>query len=440
MSKQEAKNQEAHETRLRFTLADIEDTEPTQTVALVETEEEPRAERVPGAVIKVVGVGGGGGNAINRMIATGVDGVDFVAVNTDCQALTASRSPVKVQIGQRLTRGLGSGAKPEVGREAALEDTERLIETMNGADRVFITTGLGGGTGTGAAPVIADLAAQLDCLVVAVVTKPFSFEGRRRREQAEAGIAELRQCVDTVICIPNDKLLHTVDRNTSVPQAFMLADDVLRQAVQGISDLILTTGEINRDFADVRTVMKGMGMALMGSGIAEGENRAVEAAQQAISSPLLEDASIQGARGVILNITGGDDLALHEVNDAASIIHDAADPDATILFGYVTRPEMSGKVKVTVIATGFESNADTLSRDAAVTRRPMPVEMIAETDAGNGTPITKDVVNDAPVIMPVQQRINLEDLLFSDDGTLPHLDRLDRNDYDIPAFLRRMQD
>lgn len=440
MSKQKKKSPEVRETRLRFTLADIEDTESAQAVALVEPREEPRADRVPGAVIKVVGVGGGGGNAINRMIAAGVDGVDFIAVNTDCQALTASRSPVKIQIGQRLTRGLGSGAKPEVGREAALEDTERLIERMSGADMIFITTGLGGGTGTGASPVIADLAAQLDCLVVAVVTKPFSFEGRRRREQAEAGIAELRRCVDTVICIPNDKLLHTVDRNTSVPQAFMMADDVLRQAVQGISDLILTTGEINRDFADVRTVMKGMGMALMGSGIAEGENRAVEAAQQAISSPLLEDASIQGARGVILNITGGDDLALHEVNDAASIIHDAADPDATILFGYVTRPEMSGKVKVTVIATGFDSNAEGPPGDVALNRRPMPVEMLAEKEAGGGTRANREIESDAPVIMPVQQRINLEDLLFTDDGTLPHLDRLDRHDYDIPAFLRRMQD
>ncbi|HHN75642.1 MAG TPA: cell division protein FtsZ [Acidobacteria bacterium] len=428
---------------LHFTLEDLEDTAPAvdQLDGTVASEASEKVDAPPpGAVIKVVGVGGGGGNAINRMMAAGVEGVDFIAVNTDCQALAVSRAPVKIQIGRRLTRGLGSGARPEVGRESALEDTERLMEAMSGADMVFITTGLGGGTGTGASPVISSLAAELDALVVAVVTKPFSFEGRRRREQAEAGVAELRKSVDTVICIPNDKLLHTVDRNTSVPQAFNLADDVLRQAVQGISDLILTTGDINRDFADVRTVMKGMGMALMGTGIAEGENRAVEAAQQAVSSPLLEDASIQGARGVIFNVTGGEDLTLHEVNDAASIIHDAADPDATILFGYVTHPEMNGKVKVTVIATGFESAAagqQVAAQQPTVNRTRMPVEMLEESEPRQGS--TPSEV-ESPVVLPVQKGLDLENLPGLEDGAMANLNRADRHDFEIPAFLRRMQD
>jgi cell division protein FtsZ len=391
-----------------------------------------RANMPPGALIKVVGVGGGGGNAIDRMVAAGVCGVEFLALNTDQQALSKSRASTVLQIGSKLTRGLGSGARPEIGREAAIEDTDRLREVLDGADMVFITAGLGGGTGTGAAPVIAEVANELGALVVAVVTKPFSFEGRRRRVQAEQGLAELREAVDTVITIPNDKLLHTVDRHTSVPQAFMMADDVLRQAVQGISDLILETGEINRDFADVRTVMKGMGMALMGTGVAEGENRAVEAAQQAISSPLLEDASIQGARGVIFNVTGGEDLALHEVSDAASIIHDACDPDATILFGYVTRPEMSGKVKVTVIATGFDKHTPRTARaaqqasTAEVARVPRADGYEVRSNGDRSHP-------DAP-----SQIINT--IEFPDDGMLPHLDNMDKNDYDIPAFLRRMQD
>ncbi|MDQ7007641.1 MAG: cell division protein FtsZ [Acidobacteriota bacterium] len=425
---------------LHFTLEDLEDTSPATGSTETATENEKIDAAPPGAIIKVVGVGGGGGNAINRMMSAGVEGVEFIAVNTDCQALAASQAPVKIQIGRRLTRGLGSGARPEVGREAALEDDERLREVMHGADMVFITTGLGGGTGTGASPVIASLAAELDALVVAVVTKPFSFEGRRRREQAEAGVAELRKSVDTVICIPNDKLLHTVDRNTSVPQAFNLADDVLRQAVQGISDLILTNGDINRDFADVRTVMKGMGMALMGTGIAEGENRAVEAAQQAVSSPLLEDASIQGARGVIFNITGGEDLTLHEVNDAASIIHDAADPDATILFGYVTRPEMNGKVKVAVIATGFESAAaqQAASRQAPAGLQRMPVEMLEDADDTRHPSVAADAP--VPVTMPVQQRLNLEDLPGLDDGILANLNATGPRDLAIPTFLRRAQD
>lgn len=429
--------------RLRLTLDDIEAVQPGV-----------RPATPPGAVIKVVGIGGGGGNAINRMIASGVTGVEFIALNTDHQALSANRAGLKIQIGSKLTRGLGAGARPEVGRDAALEDTEELLDALSGADMVFVTTGLGGGTGTGASPVVASLAADLGALVVAVVTKPFGFEGRRRREQAELGLAELKRAVDTVITIPNDKLLHTVDRNCGMQQAFHMADDVLRQAVQGISDLILTTGEINRDFADVRTVMKGMGMALMGTGIADGENRAVSAAQQAISSPLLEDISIQGAKGVILNITGGDDLALHEVNDAASIIHDAADPDATILFGYVTRPEMTGKVKVTVIATGFESQSDRRAPIGATANttlttpfqpiQPVRIDELTSTEAAPAPQAANAPAQpSSPIIAPGRTQPSIFDDfgLFPDDGSLPHVDgSFDRHDYDIPAFMRRQQD
>jgi cell division protein FtsZ len=313
---------------------------------------------------------------------------------------------------------------------------------------VFVTAGLGGGTGTGGSPVVARLASQGGALVVAVVTKPFAFEGRQRRRQADEGLIELKRAVDTVISIPNDKLLATVDRSTGINEAFMMADDVLRQAVQGISDLILSTGEINRDFADVRTVMKGMGMALMGAGVAEGENRAVEAAQQAISSPLLEDASIQGAKGVIFNVTGGDDLGLHEVSDAAQIIHDAADPEATIMLGYVRRKDMTGKIKVTVIATGFSSNEKPRRaepRDEWAEERSRWIEERDRLIAAAGAPQPEGppLLASLPVINQPSQRSVLEDTtLFSDDGMLPHLDRdrLDRSDFEIPAFLRRMQD
>jgi len=305
------------------------------------------------ADIKVVGVGGGGGNAVNRMILAGLGGVQFVAANTDCQALRNNRAPLKVQLGAKLTKGLGAGADPGVGKEAALEDTEAILDVLQGADMVFVTTGLGGGTGTGAAPIIANLAREMGALVVAVVTLPFSFEGRKRRMQAEEGLGALRGVVDTVITIPNDKLLHTVGKDTPLGESFLMADDILRQAVQGISDLITVPGEINLDFADVRAVMAGMGMALMGTGVAAGEHRAVEAAQRAISSPLLDDASIHGARGVLINISGGEDMTLHEVSEAAEIIHEAADPDANIIFGTVIDRAMQGEVKVTVIATGF---------------------------------------------------------------------------------------
>ena len=313
---------------------------------------------VTGARIKVVGVGGGGGNAVNRMIEAGIEGIEFLVANTDLQALKRSRAPIKIQLGSRLTKGLGAGANPDIGRDAALEDTEKIIEALEGADMVFITTGLGGGTGTGAAPIIASLATELQALTVAVVTKPFSFEGRRRQIQSEIGLRELRECVDTVITIPNERLLNTVDRNVSLQDSFRLADDVLRQAVQGISDLITVPGLINLDFADVKAIMSGMGLALMGAGRASGENRALEATQQAIASPLLEEATIQGAKGVLINITGGPDLTLYEVNEASSIIREAADEDANIIFGAVIDDTMRNEMKITVIATGFDKGAE----------------------------------------------------------------------------------
>jgi cell division protein FtsZ len=307
------------------------------------------------AKIKVVGVGGGGGNAVNRMIQAGIKGVEFLVANTDVQAMRHALAPTKLQIGGKLTKGLGAGANPEVGKQAALEDTDRILEALSGADMIFITTGMGGGTGTGAAPIIASLAAELGALTVAVVTKPFNFEGKRRRVQAEQGIRALRDTVDTLITIPNERLLNFVERATSLSDSFKIADDILRQAVQGISDLITVPGEINLDFADVKTIMHGMGMALMGTGVSSGEHRAVEAAQRAISSPLLEEASIEGAKGVLINVTGGPDMTLFEVHEAASIIQEAADEEANIIFGTVIDPRMKDEIKVTVIATGFDS-------------------------------------------------------------------------------------
>src|SRR6188474_2035665 len=310
-----------------------------------------------GARIKVVGVGGGGSNAVNRMVASGLDGVEFIVANTDLQALRTNRAPNKLQIGSKLTKGLGAGADPNVGRSAALEDTERIIQALDGADMVFVTTGLGGGTGTGAAPVIASLASELGALTVAVVTKPFKFEGRKRQLQAERGLDALRDCVDTIITIPNERLLTIIDRTTPMTEAFATADDVLRQAIQGISDLILVPGLINLDFAEVKTIMAGMGLAMMGTGVAEGPDRAMEAARRAISSPLLEGASVTGARGVIINVTGGPDLSLVEVSEASSIVQEAADEDANIIFGAVVDPTLTGRVKITVIATGFDPHA-----------------------------------------------------------------------------------
>src|SRR3954467_6419975 len=306
-----------------------------------------------GARIKVVGVGGGGSNAVNRMVQAGLDGVEFIVANTDLQAIKVSPAATKIQIGAKLTKGLGAGADPNVGRQAALEDTEKIIQALDGADMVFVTTGLGGGTGTGAGPVIASLASELGALTIAVVTKPFKFEGKKRQMQAERGLEALKDCVDTIITIPNERLLSIIDRNTPLTEAFNTADDVLRQAIQGISDLILVPGLINLDFADVKTIMSGMGLAMMGTGIAEGPERAMEAARKAISSPLLEGASVNGARGVIINITGGPDLSLVEVSEASSIVQEAADEDANIIFGAGVDPAPKGKVKITVIATGF---------------------------------------------------------------------------------------
>ncbi|PKM89478.1 MAG: cell division protein FtsZ [Firmicutes bacterium HGW-Firmicutes-12] len=305
------------------------------------------------AQIKVIGVGGGGSNAVNRMIDSGLKGIDFIAVNTDAQALYLSKAPNRIQIGTKLTRGLGAGANPEVGEKAAEESRDELTSALKGADMVFITAGMGGGTGTGATAVIAEIAKEIGALTVGVITKPFPFEGRRRMSHADNGIANLKGKVDTLIMIPNEKLLQVVDKNTSINDAFRIADDVLRQGVQGISDLIAVPGLINLDFADVKTIMLETGSALMGIGVASGENRAAVAARAAISSPLLE-TSIEGAKGVLLNITGGSNLGLFEVNEAAEIIAQASDPDANIIFGAVIDDDLADEVRVTVIATGFD--------------------------------------------------------------------------------------
>ncbi|MGA2166967.1 MAG: cell division protein FtsZ [Terracidiphilus sp.] len=309
-------------------------------------------EPVRGARIKVIGVGGGGGNAVNRMIQARLEGVEFIAANTDVQALKLSQAPVKLQLGVRLTSGLGAGANPDVGRRAALEDSEKIIEALEGADMVFVTAGLGGGTGTGAAPVIASLASEMGILTVAVITRPFAFEGKRRLQQAERGLKELLESVDTMIVIPNEKLL-AVARDAGFFESFRIADDVLRQGVQGISDIITISGIINRDFADVKTTMAGMGHAVMGTAVRSGSNRAIEAAQAAMASPLLEAGAIDGARGILINITGSSSLKLSEVNEASSLIQSSAHEDANIIFGAVLDEKMGEEVKITVIATGF---------------------------------------------------------------------------------------
>ena len=309
-------------------------------------------EEIRGARIKVIGVGGGGGNAVNRMIQAGLEGVEFIAANTDVQALKLSLAPVKLQLGVRLTSGLGAGANPDVGRRAALEDSEKIIEALEGADMVFVTAGLGGGTGTGAAPVIASLASEMGILTVAVITRPFAFEGKRRLQQAERGLKELLESVDTMIVIPNEKLL-AVAKDAGFFESFRIADDVLRQGVQGISDIITIPGIINRDFADVKTTMAGMGHAVMGTAIRTGNNRAKEAAQAAMASPLLDAGAIDGARGILINITGSSNLKLSEVNEASSLIQSSAHEDANIIFGAVLDERMGDEVKITVIATGF---------------------------------------------------------------------------------------
>jgi cell division protein FtsZ len=395
-----------------------------------------------GARIKVVGIGGGGSNAINRMVAAGLDGVEFIVANTDLQALQLNQAPVKLQIGAKLTKGLGAGADPNVGRQAALEDTEKLIEALDGADMVFVTTGLGGGTGTGAAPVIASLASELGALTIAVVTKPFKFEGNKRQMQAARGLDELRECVDTVITIPNERLLATIARNTSIGEAFTSADDVLRQAIQGISDLILVPGMINLDFADVKTIMSGMGFAIMGTGVSEGQNRSMAAANAAISSPLLEDASVKGARGVIINVTGGPDLSLIEVSEASAVIQEAAHEEANIIFGAVVDPNMEGKVKITVIATGFDRPAASKNYPSA-SQTPVDLQNYASwrqesgeriAAAGGGAArmsISRRPVLDLPLIPPAA------------DGEAPNPPGAEFepvSPLDVPAFLRRQSE
>ncbi len=307
------------------------------------------------ATIKVIGVGGAGNNAVNRMIDIGIKGVDFIAVNTDRQALQTSRANTKIQIGEKITRGLGAGANPDIGAQSAEESKAEIAEVLRGADMVFVTAGMGGGTGTGAAPIVASTAKEMGILTIGVVTKPFTFEGKKRLSQAERGIESLKGKVDTLVVIPNDKLLQIIDRKTSIIEAFKMADDILRQGVQGISDLIAIPGLVNLDFADVKTIMLNQGMAHMGVGKASGENRAEDAAKEAIQSPLLE-TSIEGAKGVIINITGGSDLGLHEVNTAAELVQRSVDPEANIIFGTVTDTSMNDEIQITVIATGFEKN------------------------------------------------------------------------------------
>ncbi|WP_260706107.1 cell division protein FtsZ [Edaphobacter flagellatus] len=324
-----------------------------------------------GARIKVIGVGGGGNNAVNRMIAAKVEGVEFIAANTDVQALNTSNAPVKLQLGVKLTSGLGAGANPDVGRRAALEDSDKIIEALEGADMVFVTAGLGGGTGTGAAPVIASLASEMGALTVAVVTRPFGFEGKRRMMQAERGLQELLDSVDTVIVIPNEKLL-AVAKDAGFFESFRIADDVLRQGVQGISDIITIPGVINRDFADVKTTMAGMGYAVMGTAVRSGQNRAVEAAMAAMASPLLESGAIDGAKGILINITGSSNLKLNEVNEASTIIQNAAHEDANIIFGAVQDETMGEDVKITVIATGFKQQEMPARRERMLAEATLP--------------------------------------------------------------------
>jgi cell division protein FtsZ len=334
-------------------------------------------EPILGPKIKVVGVGGGGGNAVNTMIEAGIQGVDFVAANTDCQVLETNQAPTKIQIGKTLTKGLGAGANPDIGCAAALEDAQRIGEVLGGADMVFVTAGMGGGTGTGAAPVIARAARELGALTVGVVTKPFMFEGLQRKKKATSGIAELAKSVDALIVIPNDRLIGLAGKNLTLRESFNMVDSVCLTAVRGISDLVMVPGLINVDFADMRSIMTGMGRALMGSGFGKGEKRAIDAAQMAITSPLLEDVSINGATGILVNITGGPDLTLAEVNDACSLVHEAADPDANIIFGSVIDPNLTEEVRITVIATGFQSRVAADASTSSSGARPT-VKKLAE--------------------------------------------------------------
>src|SRR5262245_34487373 len=404
-------------------------------------------EAIEGARIKVIGVGGGGGNAVNTMIAAGLPGVDFLAANTDAQALRTNLATIKLQLGEKLTRGLGAGGNPEVGKRAALEDVERLAEHLGGADMIFVTAGMGGGTGTGPAPVVAKVAKELGCLTVGLVTKPFVFEGKRRSKQAEEGLRELKAAVDTLITIPNQRLLAVAGRNSSIVDTFKKADDVLLQAVRGIADLITVHGLINLDFADVRAIMAEMGMAMMGAAIASGENRAAEAAQKAISSPLLEEVAIKGARGVLINITGGPDLTLHEVNEAASLIQEEADEDANIIFGAVVDESMGDEVRITVIATGFGESpvirqAPRLQPEAAVAHE---AENLRGRDvAPYGRPIKRHglrEVDEYELEVPTWQRRQQSPPVAVAERAAPARRGNgfggDEDDFDIPTFLRR---
>ncbi|MBN2255603.1 MAG: cell division protein FtsZ [Deltaproteobacteria bacterium] len=372
------------------------------------------------AKIKVVGVGGGGGNAVNMMISYDLNGVDFIAANTDSQALAASQSPIKIQLGAEITRGLGAGSDPDVGKRSAIESRDMIRDHLSGADMVFITAGLGGGTGTGGAPVVAEIAKELGALTVAVVTKPFLFEGKKRERQSEEGIAALKETVDTLIVIPNQRLLSIGGRNMSLLDAFKKADDILYYAVKGISDLIMVPGLINLDFADVKNVMCEMGLALMGTGIASGENRAVEAAQKAVSSPLLEDNTIQGARGVLLNITGGPDMTLFEVNEASTLVQSEAHDDANIIFGTVIDETMGDDIRITVIATGFDAKSRKKQEIPSISSY---VSYNKREDLSTPAFMRKEKSADKPVVVKMG--------LIDDDQI---------TDYEVPTFLRRQAD
>jgi len=369
------------------------------------------------ARIKVIGVGGGGNNAVNTMITYNLCGVDFIAANTDAQALKTSLAPLKIQLGAEMTKGLGAGSDPEVGKKSAIESKDAIAATLESADMVFVTAGLGGGTGTGGAPIVAQIAKEMGALTVAVATKPFQFEGKRRERQAENGIEELREIVDTLIVIPNQRLLSLGGRNMSLVEAFKKADDILHQAVRGISDLIIIPGLINLDFADVRHIMSEMGLALMGTGVARGENRAVEAAQRAISSPLLEDNSIQGARGVLLNITGGPDMTLYEINEASSLIQAEAHEEANIIFGTVIDENMQDEIRITVIATGFEESGKK-SRMANISH----LSNYKKEDLSTPAFIRKGKSENQTVIK------------------MGIIDDCEDTDFEVPTFLRRQAD
>jgi cell division protein FtsZ len=403
----------------------------------IQFHEDPRNQ----AKIKVIGVGGGGGNAVNRMIDAGVEGVEFVAANTDLQALQLSHAPVKIQLGVKLTNGLGAGANPEVGRKAALEDADKIIEVLEGADMVFVTAGLGGGTGTGAAPIIASLASEMGALTVAVVTKPFAFEGKRRLTQADRGLNELLESVDTMIAIPNEKLL-AVAQNAGFFESFRVADDILRQGVQGISDIITIPGIINRDFADVKTIMAGMGYAVMGTASANGEGRAVQAAQRAIASPLLEDGAIDGARGILINITGSSSLKLAEVNEASTIIQSAAHEDANIIFGAVLDEKMKDSVKITVIATGFRT--DQPRKRERVGHASMAISQ-ARTAASyeSAPPPPEPEIHVQAAAAPIPEPAPVHRSAPERETSLDPArvkGNFEQDDLDVPAFIRKRRD